>query len=268
MIRLLVSIRSLDELNAVLDAQVELVDVKEPNHGALGAADCQVWQQIAAQIQKQAPLPQPLLSVACGELSQLTKSPDHNPKTEPAIGHWKGVQFAKVGLAHSNTSEWKTAWHRWADSLPEHVSPVIVAYADWKECNAPDPLEVIDSLRDRRTTHVLFDTAIKTNGSLFDLQAAKQSDETTFQERQQAWLKQIAKWSAAARSRQLQVVVGGSLGLDSLELACQLKPDVLAVRTAVCESDRKSKISLTKIVELKAKIAACQQASCENAEAF
>ncbi len=44
MTKLLVSVRSVDEAEMVLEAGVDLIDVKEPRSGSLGAALPEVWQ--------------------------------------------------------------------------------------------------------------------------------------------------------------------------------------------------------------------------------
>ena len=60
---LLVSVRSAAEARIALEAGADLIDVKEPRRGALGAADPAVWKDVCRAVAGRVPV-----SVALGEL--------------------------------------------------------------------------------------------------------------------------------------------------------------------------------------------------------
>ena len=61
--KLLLSVRSAHEANLALETGVDLIDIKEPSAGALGAASPQVIEEIVRLVNRRVPT-----SVACGEL--------------------------------------------------------------------------------------------------------------------------------------------------------------------------------------------------------
>src|SRR5262245_59562547 len=111
---LLVSVRSAAEARAALAGGADLIDVKEPHRGPLGAADPALWREVEAEIGSAVPL-----SAALGELSQHTRS---DPRRLGAT-----YRYAKVGLAQAlGLGDWKEEWRRLLDTFPAHVSSVAV----------------------------------------------------------------------------------------------------------------------------------------------
>ena len=83
--RLLVSVRSAEEARAALAGGADLIDIKEPAHGALGAADRAAMIAIVAAVAGHVPV-----SAALGELA--------NPAQLDASLAGQ-IAFAKFGLA-------------------------------------------------------------------------------------------------------------------------------------------------------------------------
>ena len=97
MTRLLVSVRSAAEAQRALSGGADLIDVKEPGSGSLGAASPEVWCQVAAVIGPARPL-----SAALGELLVFKPVPD------TAL---QGYRYAKLGLAGcAQFSDWRNRW--------------------------------------------------------------------------------------------------------------------------------------------------------------
>ena len=95
---LLVSVANRQEAEAALDAGADLLDLKEPAVGALGAVSPAVMHEVAGWLASRGPL-----SVALGELATLDP---RLPGLVPA-----GVNFAKLGLAGSaNLPDWQDRW--------------------------------------------------------------------------------------------------------------------------------------------------------------
>ena len=216
MTRLLVSVRSVAEARDALVGGADLIDLKEPARGSLGAVDAQTVAEIAAAIDRSAPL-----SLACGELRDLDVGLLEERK--PTYDIPANVAYAKLGLAGcAGLADWRARWLRWRELLPSSVAPVAVVYADWGEAAAPPPEEVLEFAIDTACGAVLIDTYEKSQGGLLD----------------HFPLPQLMRFTAKIRRSHSFCVLAGSLSWQQLAevLACQ--PDFVAVRGAVCRGGR------------------------------
>ena len=86
---LLISVRNKDEAETVLSAcpGLDILDIKEPSAGALGAATPQTWQEIASLT-----LHDTSLSIALGDLNDVPVNELDNLPLN--------ARYAKVGLAN------------------------------------------------------------------------------------------------------------------------------------------------------------------------
>src|SRR5579871_4323824 len=117
MVRLLISVRNIIEAENALAGGADLIDIKEPNNGSLGAADVSIGPKIAALVAGRRPL-----SAALGELLDAeTKVPG------------AGLSFAKWGLGGcANRIDWPMLLRVRASAarrLNPQCQPVGVAYA-------------------------------------------------------------------------------------------------------------------------------------------
>ena len=207
---LLVSVRNEDEARLALAGGADLIDVKEPEHGSLGAAEPAVWQAVLEVVAGRLPE-----SVALGELRQISAPPDGR--------RLAGCRYAKVGLAGCGAwPAWPQRWRECFQQLPRSVTPVAVVYADWVVAGAPAPADVIEHAARSRCGAVLVDTYEKRSGDLFS----------------HLTLAALSAWVQEIRRHGLQVVLGGSLGPSSMQRALQAGPDYVAVRGAACEGLR------------------------------
>ena len=151
MAKLLVSVRNAAEAQDALFGGADLIDVKEPARGALGAADASVIAEVARAVGSRRPV-----SAALGELVE-----GHRLEPTP------GLRFAKLGLAGcARRNDWIARWRHALGDFPPGVTPVAVAYADWPTADAPDPWAVLSAARSLGCTAMLIDTFDKTAGSL------------------------------------------------------------------------------------------------------
>lgn len=221
---LLISVRDLAEAKIAFDAGADLIDVKEPDRGSLGAATAQTRQAIAAGLAGRIPL-----SAALGELLEVDRVAAQLPAT---------YHFAKFGLAGAAEIDWQTELKRRLAQLPPSVLPVAVVYADWKRCQAPDPVEVVSSARQFGAGAMLIDTYLKDGTTLFDHLISDQ----------------ICELMSLARKKKLACVLAGGLSIDLIPTAASFQPDYIAVRGAACDGDRQGKISRDAVRRLKAVI--------------
>src|SRR4051794_5815895 len=99
MTRLLVSVRNKQEAALALAAGVDLIDIKEPRAGALGAADVRTIEDIVDLVNGRAPL-----SAALGELTQPLRLPARLARE---------LRYLKLGLAGAaRKPDWRKLWNR------------------------------------------------------------------------------------------------------------------------------------------------------------
>lgn len=208
--KLLVSVRSAAEAELALGAGADLIDIKEPSRGALGAADPEVWEKIRGVVYGRAPM-----SVALGE---LLAAPIEKLATEAG-----GVLFAKIGLAGCQSATgWIARFGRVIAKLPGDVQPVPVAYADWRAADAPAPFVALTLAARCSSRMLLIDTFEKTRGGLLE---------------QFSW-EALAELAELAKSARVELALAGSLDADSIERLLPLRPAYIGVRGAVCRGGR------------------------------
>jgi len=225
--KLVISVRSPDEAQMALEAGADVIDVKEPSRGSLGAADAQTLQAIIRRVAARAPL-----SAALGELceAQQTGGGDAQPPVVPA-----DLSLAKFGLAGcGKLVDWQGRWERALGRFPREVAAVGVVYADWPAACAPPPRQVIESAQRFGCRVVLVDTYKKVGRGLLD-----------------HWtLDEVGTLIETCRDRGLQVALAGSLTLETLADVLPLAPDYVAVRGAACEGQRSGVICSRRVQQL------------------
>jgi (5-formylfuran-3-yl)methyl phosphate synthase len=215
MTKLLVSVMDATETLEAAENGADLIDVKDPRGGSLGAASPEIWKQILQAVGNRAPV-----SAALGELLDQTAK-------QRAV-ETSGLTFAKVGLANcGQLSDWPSRWNAWRQCLATQTQAVAVIYADWKTCGAPSPDEVLQHLALRsQCGAVLFDTWDKRHGSLLE----------------HCPISTLLPRCEHIRSAGLTVVLAGSLRFSQLAELSLLQPDYIAVRGAVCRGDRTGRL--------------------------
>ncbi len=248
--QLLVSVRNAGEAAVVARHAVAIVDIKDPSRGALGRPDNRTVVAIERVIDERQQL-----SVALGELVDYFDPAVAMPavsrasRVKPAVNFPVGSRcsFAKFGTAGLMGS-----MHRiddisvgdqrgWSDLLrcaigqiPVSVQPVVVAYADHVQCDAPNPEQVIAAAVATGCRTILFDTCHKNRiGEL----ANSKTEAGLFD-----WISssRMSVLIEMCHGQELRVAIAGSLCLDDLETAVGVRADFIGVRGAVCESGRES----------------------------
>jgi (5-formylfuran-3-yl)methyl phosphate synthase len=215
---LLVSVRSAAEASAAVECGASIIDIKEPANGPLGMADVSVWTAVRRVVPRAIPV-----SVALGEVADLD--------LEKLSGHdWSGISYRKIGLAGSG-SDWAARWEQGRDRLPG-PSWVAVAYADWRQADAPEPGEVIEvALRVPDCVGLLVDTWDKSRREPLDV----------------SWASTLPRVQAAGKL----VVLAGGLDSAAITSHASLRPDLFAVRGAACVGgDRHAAIDPDRVASL------------------
>ena len=244
---LLVSVRCPEEARLSLKHSIDVLDLKEPINGALGAVsatDVEKIVQLVTQVNLEQP---PRLSLAMGELADWDFERWPSVLDRYPLKLIRRFRFVKIGLAGAQQlTDWQETWSRLFAGLPESTQPVVVAYLD----RLPEVLERSSSMKDggdrcpsiesliefaqtqRQVSTILLDTWCK-QADLF----AKINDQR---------LREII---AAANRAGLAVVVAGSVKIDSLERVIQAGASLVGVRGAVCAGDRSGQLCEQKLRE-------------------
>jgi (5-formylfuran-3-yl)methyl phosphate synthase len=225
MTALLISVRDAAEAQDAVVAGADLIDIKEPRAGSLGAATPETIADIVRVVAGRRPV-----SVALGELANGLI--DLRPLDLE-------IQFAKVGLAGcAQRRSWAVDWQSAVSELPSGTAPVAVVYADWERAEAPAPFEMIDRGHRLGCRAMLIDTFDKHGLGLLGL-----------------WTLAELEWTlAAARAAEMLVVIGGQISDRDLPILLPLLPDYIAVRGAVCANDRTSRLDPARVRQFKDRV--------------
>lgn len=211
----LASVANRAEIPLILPAAPDILDLKDPAAGALGA-----WavDDIAATVRELAALPgRPRLSATIGD------HPMRPEAVEPAA-RWiaaTGVDFVKIGFAPDGAPD------RCIDALAplaaEGVQMVAVLFADrWP----PDPgCLPIDRLASAGFRGAMLDTAGKRHGLRHYWHDA-----------------QLSSFVCCARAHGLLTGLAGSLRVADIPALSALSPDYLGFRGAFCGGERTAAI--------------------------
>lgn len=218
---LLVSVRSADEARLALAAGVDVIDIKEPSAGSLGAALPETIAAILSAVNGRCPV-----SAALGELIEAP--------LDCVAGLPSGLTFAKLGLSNTASLDWLARWRNLWNRASNGPTAVAVAYADHTLCDAPPPEEVLAAAVQMDCAAILVDTFDKQAGRLLDW-----------------WrVEQIEAFLHAAKDRTMPVVLAGSLRLADIEELSPLQPYLFAVRGAACREGRTGPLDAERIRKL------------------
>lgn len=207
--QLLISVRNAVEAADALAGGANIIDVKEPSRGPLGAADNQVVQQVLRFVNGRRQV-----SVAAGELVDAIAMDSTFPI---------GVQWVKFGLANcARDDKWAARFALLRNQLPIDARIVPVIYADHRAACAPAPEEILQVAQDCNCHVILVDTFDKTAGTLFE--------HWSFSE--------VEKFVTQAHANGMAIALAGGLRDESIVLAAAIGADVIGVRGAVCDDGR------------------------------
>lgn len=205
--RFLASVTNLYEASALLAAGVDIIDIKDPHKGALGAVEagtiCDIVQNVAGQVTTSA------------TIGDLPLDPDH---ISCAVDNMQntGVDIIKIGI--------------FSDLVPANILQIIkkhtndgcrivlVYFADLKP-----RLDDFSILKDAGVYGVMLDTADKTKGSLRTFI----NDDI------------LKNFIIQAKSSGLLTGLAGSLKLADIQPLLKLNPDYLGFRGALCNKHQR-----------------------------
>jgi hypothetical protein len=230
--RLLVSVRDAEEAAAAVAGGADIIDVKNPDEGPLGAQPPRVIKAIVRAVPPEIPVSATIGDCALPGTGALA-----------ALGAALcGVKFVKVGLGAAPTEatvrRLLEALRAAIESSGADTGLVACAYADAERVGSIDPV-VLPDLAAPFAHGCLIDTALKNGRSLFECLAEPA----------------IARVIQRCRDRGLFVALAGSLRRAELVRARHLGADIVGVRAAACTGGRLGRISREQVMALKAALA-------------
>ncbi|MBL6987513.1 MAG: response regulator [Methylobacter sp.] len=220
---MLASVNSVEEAILALSANVDIIDLKQPALGALGALPTDLVKNIVIAIDGRRPV-----SATVGDLPMQPEIV-YQAVTEMAE---TGVDYVKIGFFPGGdwqgTLEKLATFPRRSDTA---IGLIAVLFADTQ----PN-LALIDSLKKAGFKGVMLDTMNKNNGSLTEVMATTD----------------IAQFVRLAKDRSMLCGLAGSLRLEDVAKLMPYQPDYLGFRGALClKHNRTAQLNESSIMQIK-----------------
>lgn len=226
MVQLLASVNGIDEAQIALRGNADIIDLKNPADGALGALPPEVVRETVAFVAGRRPV-----SAVCGNLPMNTVQILAAAETYAETG----VDYLKIGLfPEPDVAECIRA----VEKLATNVRIIAVLFAD----RQPD-FDLLPKLAESHFHGVMLDTAEKGNGGLL----------------RQLPADRVARFVEQASALQLKVGLAGSLEAPDIPRLLALKPDFLGFRRALCVGGRRNKIDEEALLQIRKLIPEAEQ---------
>jgi len=225
----LASVTDVYEALMVLEAGADIVDLKNPQQGALGALPLPVIAEITQQMNGIRPV-----SATVGDLPMVPSKLAEAVLQTAATG----VDIVKVGIfGHEGHAECIHAMR----PLTARIRIVAVLFAD----AAPD-FSLVSQLAQTGFHGVMLDTAVKNGRRL--------RDHCTDDD--------LRRFVEAARSLNLLTGLAGSLAIEDIQPLSEFGANYLGFRSALCQDlDRNTSIDRKKLMQLKEVLHSCNTRS-------
>ncbi|GFP30444.1 (5-formylfuran-3-yl)methyl phosphate synthase [Candidatus Hakubella thermalkaliphila] len=227
--KLLVSVVNEEEAREALAGGADIIDVKNPLEGSLGANFPKVIRRVVELSFGFE------VSAAIGDMPNLPGT-----ASLAALGAASyGVDYIKIGLmGPQNAGEAIYLMQRITETVREANSRtrvIAVAYADARRVGSLDPLLLPQVALAAGADGCMLDTAVKDGSSLFDFLD----------------LDTLRKFVREVHDQGFLCALAGSLKAEDLSLVWELGADIAGVRGAACIGDRReARVAREKILSL------------------
>ncbi|MHA2600981.1 MAG: (5-formylfuran-3-yl)methyl phosphate synthase [Candidatus Thorarchaeota archaeon SMTZ1-83] len=232
MTKLLVSPTDENDAAEAVAGGADIIDVKDPTAGSLGAAVPELIRRVKKAVGKSIPV-----SAALGDVPNLPGT-----VAQAALGaSIAGADYVKVGLHgtrnHEDARGILGSVVQTLDEFNRESITVAALYADHNRAGTLDPLDLPSIVQGIGVGVVMLDTAIKDGRNLFDFLSDSE----------------VSEFVLDSKNQDLEVALAGSLNGESFARAARLKPDIIGVRTAaLTDGDRNSgRVDSSLVAELK-----------------
>ena len=229
--RLLVSPINAVEAEAAMAGGADILDVKNPREGSLGANFPWVIRSVAEVAAGRVPV-----SATIGDF-------DFKPGTASlaALGAaFSGADYIKVGLLkirdRDEAAEMLRPLVRSVKEFDANKRLVAAAYSDASRVGSISPMELPEVAAECGADVVMVDTAIKDGKSTFEFMTESE----------------ISDFIALGHDLGMEVAIAGTIKFADLALLKRVDPEIIGVRGAVCGGDRAGEIKEELVRRMKA----------------
>jgi uncharacterized protein (UPF0264 family) len=219
--KLLISPINREEAIVASRGGADIVDVKNPKEGSLGANFPWVIRDVKEAVEGRQPI-----SATIGDFN-------YKPGTASLAAFGAavaGADYIKVGLYDIQTEdqvfELLTKITQAVKDYDSTKKVVASGYSDYKRINSISPLLLPSIVAEAGVDVVMVDTAIKDGKSTFEFM-----DE-----------KELKRFTDLAHEHGLENAIAGSLKFEDLPVLDRIGPDIIGVRGMVCGGDRRTSI--------------------------
>lgn len=221
---------NLEEARSAMTGGADILDVKNPKEGSLGANFPWTIRDIANLTGSKVPV-----SATIGDL-------DYKPGTASlaALGAAvSGADYIKAGLLGVKTADQAADMLdnivRAVKDYDQRKKVVASAYSDFYRVGSISPILLIEVAKSSDIDVIMVDTAIKDGRSTFEFMSEQE----------------LSLFISASQKLGLEVAIAGTIGFQDIDLLKRLNPDIIGVRGIVCGGDRKSSIKSELVTKLK-----------------
>jgi hypothetical protein len=236
--RVLVSPKDVEEAKAVIRGNADIIDVKNPQEGSLGANFPWVIASIKELVEKESQ-GKKQVSAAIGDF-------DYKPGTAAlaALGAASaGAEYIKVGLFKIKTSREAIDVLRGVVKAVKDFEPtkkvVAAFYSDYKRVDSISPFEIAEIGSEVDIDVAMVDTGIKDGRSTLEFLNNKE----------------LTRFISESRALGLETALAGSLTFADLPAIKEINPDIIGVRGMVCGGNRADRVRAELVRELKRMVA-------------
>ncbi len=208
MTRLLASVTNAREAVMALAGGADIIDLKEPARGALGAVSVEIQKEVVQLVMKQRPV-----SATVGDLPMRVETLSQAIEATADTG----VDIVKVGLPH--LEQHPDCLEALSGNAERGVHIVAVLFAEQKPT-----LHLLDELAHAGCVGVMLDTANKSAGNLCSV-----IDPDS-----------LLSFVRHAHGLGLLSGLAGSLTVDNIGPLLDLNPDYLGFRGALCDAGKRT----------------------------
>ncbi len=228
--RLLVSPMNIDEARIALAGGADILDVKNPKEGSLGANFPWAIRAVVDLAGGRVPI-----SATIGDL-------EFKPGTASlaALGAaFSGADYIKAGLLGVKTREQAGEMLEGIVKAVKDFDPgkkvVAAGYSDYARAGSISPMLLPAAAAKAGADLVMVDTAVKDGRSTFEFMSEEELED----------------FISLGHVEGLQVALAGTIGFGHLEMLKRLNPDIIGVRGIVCGGDRRSSIRADLVEKLR-----------------
>lgn len=225
--KLLVSVVDVEEAQEALRGGADIVDVKNPEEGSLGAAFPWIVRDITGVVKNAE------LSATIGDLHFKP-----GQASQAAYGmSLLGVDYIKAGIAFRGVDRAIELGRAIVKAVQGRARVVLACYADYEEAGTLSPLELPRVAAEAGAHGVMIDTLSKSGKNLFDFMSRSE----------------IEEFIRAGKELGLVVALAGSLKKEHIPVLRELGAEIAGFRGSACsQGDRvKGRISAERVAELK-----------------